>query len=87
MFRRDFARSNGLAAAALALTFASALMVGGSAASSAFAAEPLRVCADPDNLPFSRAEGAERGLYVELAELVGAKLAFMLFYWCYTRRM
>ena len=85
MFRRDFARSNGLAAAALALTFASALMVGGSAASSAFAAEPLRVCADPDNLPFSRAEGAERGLYVELAELVGAKLEQPVAYtWYYT---
>jgi ABC-type amino acid transport substrate-binding protein/mono/diheme cytochrome c family protein len=34
----------------------------------------LRVCADPDNLPFSRAEGPERGLYVELAELVASRL-------------
>ncbi len=41
---------------------------------SANAAEPLRVCADPDNLPFSKSEGAERGLYVELAELVAKKL-------------
>lgn len=34
----------------------------------------LRVCADPDNLPFSKSEGAERGMYVELAELVGKQL-------------
>ena len=37
------------------------------------AADPLKVCADPDNLPFSRSEGPERGLYVELAELVAKK--------------
>lgn len=40
----------------------------------AFSAEPLRVCADPDNLPFSKSEGPERGLYVDLAELVAKKL-------------
>ena len=40
----------------------------------ALAAEPLRVCADPDNLPFSKAEGAEHGLYIDLAELVAQKL-------------
>lgn len=35
----------------------------------------LRVCADPDNLPFSsNAEGKDRGMYVEVAELVGRKL-------------
>ena len=34
----------------------------------------LRVCADPDNLPFSKSEGAERGMYVDLAELVGKQL-------------
>ncbi len=39
-----------------------------------YAAEPLRVCADPDNLPFSKSEGPERGLYVELAELVAQKI-------------
>ena len=39
-----------------------------------FAAEPLRVCADPDNLPFSKSEGPERGLYVDLAELVAKRL-------------
>jgi polar amino acid transport system substrate-binding protein len=37
-------------------------------------ADTLRVCADPDNLPFSRAEGSDRGLYVELAELVAGRL-------------
>ena len=41
---------------------------------SLFAAEPLRVCADPDNLPFSKSEGPERGLYVDLAELVAKRL-------------
>ncbi len=43
-------------------------------ASPALAADPLRVCADPDNLPFSKSEGPERGIYVELAELVAQKL-------------
>lgn len=43
-------------------------------ASHAIAAEPLRVCADPDNLPFSKSEGAERGIYVDLAELVAQRL-------------
>lgn len=43
-------------------------------ASSASGAEPLRVCADPDNLPFSKFEGPERGLYVDLAELVAKRL-------------
>ena len=43
-------------------------------ASSALGGEPLRVCADPDNLPFSKSEGPERGLYVDLAELVAKQL-------------
>ena len=43
-------------------------------ASSAFAAEPLRVCSDPDNLPFSKSEGPEKGLYIDLAEMVGKQL-------------
>ncbi len=37
-------------------------------------AEPLRVCSDPDNLPFSKSDGPSRGLYIELAELVGKRL-------------
>jgi ABC-type amino acid transport substrate-binding protein/mono/diheme cytochrome c family protein len=36
--------------------------------------QPLRVCADPDNLPFSKAEGNEHGLYIDLAERVASKL-------------
>jgi len=38
------------------------------------AGDVLRICADPDNLPFSAAAGPERGLYVDLAELVAARL-------------
>jgi ABC-type amino acid transport substrate-binding protein len=34
----------------------------------------LRVCADPDNLPFSSEGPGDRGLYVELAELVASRL-------------
>jgi polar amino acid transport system substrate-binding protein len=37
-------------------------------------ADPLRICADPDNLPFSKSEGPEKGLYVDLARLVSQKL-------------
>lgn len=37
-------------------------------------AEPLRVCSDPDNLPFSKSDGPSKGLYIELAELVGKRL-------------
>lgn len=38
------------------------------------AVEPLRVCADPDNLPFTKSDGPERGMYIELAEMVGKKI-------------
>jgi polar amino acid transport system substrate-binding protein len=54
----------GMIAGWCALTLAGAAMAG----------EPLRVCADPDNLPFSASEGAEHGIYVELAELVAQKI-------------
>ncbi len=54
-----------LSGAALALTFL--------AVPSAFA-DTLRVCSDPDNLPFSKSEGPEKGLYIELAEKVGQRL-------------
>jgi len=40
----------------------------------AAAEPPLRVCADPDNLPFSKAEGPEHGLYIDLAERVAQRL-------------
>jgi ABC-type amino acid transport substrate-binding protein/mono/diheme cytochrome c family protein len=54
------------------------------------AAQPLKVCADPDNLPFSKAEGPERGLYVELAERVAQRLGrpieYVWYYSNYQRR-
>jgi len=56
---------------ALARLLTAATLV--SAAASAWAA-PLRICADPDNLPFSKSEGAQRGLYVDAAELIGKEL-------------
>lgn len=37
-------------------------------------ADPLRVCADPDNLPFTSADAKEKGLYLELAELLAARM-------------
>jgi len=40
----------------------------------ATAAEPLRVCSDPDNLPFSKSEGPDKGLYIDLAEMVAKRL-------------
>jgi polar amino acid transport system substrate-binding protein len=56
------------------------------AAPAATAAETvLRICADPDNLPFSAEQGQARGVYVELAELLGQKLALPVQYtWWYT---
>jgi ABC-type amino acid transport substrate-binding protein len=69
-----------LKAWALAAAFAA-----GALAAPAALAEPLRVCADPDNLPFTKAEGPERGLYIELAELIGQKLDQPVEYtWYYT---
>jgi polar amino acid transport system substrate-binding protein len=53
---------------------AAALMAGALYGAPAAFAEPLRVCADPDNLPFSKSDGPKRGLYLEIAELVGKKL-------------
>jgi polar amino acid transport system substrate-binding protein len=45
----------------------------------------LRLCADPDNLPFSSAGAGPRGLYVDLGELVAAKLGVVTEYaWWYT---
>ena len=68
-----------------AWAFAAALAAGALVAPAALAV-PLRVCADPDNLPFSKAEGPERGLYVDLAELVGKQLDRPVEYvWWYTQ--
>jgi polar amino acid transport system substrate-binding protein len=52
-----------------------AAMLAGSLGSPGEAAEALRVCADPDNLPFSSSDPSEPGLYVELAELIAARMA------------
>lgn len=45
-------------------------------AAPALAEEPgwLRVCADPDNLPFTSADPARRGLYIEYAEALAQEL-------------
>ena len=68
-----------------ALAFAAALAAGALVAPVAIA-DPLRVCADPDNLPFSKSEGPERGMYIELAELVGKQLNQPVEYtWYYTQ--
>ena len=68
-----------------ALAFAAALAAGALVAPAA-GADPLRVCADPDNLPFSKSEGPERGMYIELAELVGKQLDQPVEYtWYYTQ--
>src|SRR5258708_3768368 len=37
-------------------------------------AGPLRLCADPDNLPYSSATGLERGFYLDVGALVTARL-------------
>ncbi|MSQ65319.1 MAG: transporter substrate-binding domain-containing protein [Limnohabitans sp.] len=42
--------------------------------SSSMAVDTLKVCSDPDNLPFSKSEGVDKGLYIELAEMVGQRL-------------
>ncbi len=42
--------------------------------SSSMAADALRVCSDPDNLPFSKSEGVDKGLYIELADMVGQRM-------------
>ena len=91
MLRRATTFPSWVAAAALAL-FAALPDAGAQAADAAASAPPasasptaLRVCADPDNLPFTAQEGAVKGLYVELAELVGAKLGLPVAYtWWYT---
>lgn len=56
-----------LAAASLA-----GLLTSGAAV---FAAElPLKVCADPDNLPFSSSTGTPKGFYIDLADRIAAAL-------------
>jgi len=67
MFKLGFNSTRGFLSSA-------AFFLAASSASLATAEEPLRVCSDPDNLPFSKSEGADRGLYIELAEMVGKRL-------------
>ena len=43
-------------------------------------ADPLKVCSDPDNMPFSKSEGSDKGLYIELAEMVGVRLGTSIEY-------
>jgi len=53
------------------------LVVAALAASVSVAGPPagtLRLCADPDNLPFSSATGPQRGFYVDVGALVAARL-------------
>lgn len=57
-----------------------ALAIAATCSSAMVMAEPLRVCSDPDNLPFSKSEGPSRGLYIELAELVGKRLGMPVEY-------
>jgi len=59
---------------ALKVSLSSAALAVAVLASSAAVAEPLRVCSDPDNLPFSKSDGPDKGLYIELAEKVGQRL-------------
>jgi len=49
-----------------------ALVVGSGAARAA--EPPLKVCADPDNLPFSSSAGSPRGFYVDLADRLAQAL-------------
>lgn len=70
--------NNAISAVAISSAFSLIAAVGGGEAVAgvklAAADHPvLRVCADPDNLPFS-SSGAEKGVYVELAELIGRRL-------------
>lgn len=51
-----------------------ALIFAGILTMSVASADTLKVCSDPDNLPFSKSEGSEKGLYIELAEMVGKRL-------------
>jgi len=54
------------------------LLVAAALAASVSVAGPpagtLRLCADPDNLPFSSATGPERGFYLDVGALLAARL-------------
>lgn len=55
-------------------TLALYLLIAAEQAASASAAPPLRICVDPDNLPFASDGAATRRLYLELAEHIAAQV-------------
>lgn len=57
----------------LSVVCAAAIVIGLAGTSTA-RADVLRVCADPDNLPFSKSDGSDRGLYVDIADRVAREL-------------
>ncbi|MCE2870769.1 MAG: transporter substrate-binding domain-containing protein [Oxalobacteraceae bacterium] len=57
-----------------------ALIFAGLLSMSVAFADPLKVCSDPDNMPFSKSEGSDKGLYIELAEMVGERLGTSIEY-------
>jgi quinoprotein dehydrogenase-associated probable ABC transporter substrate-binding protein len=76
---RQHACSSLLTLIGLSLALAYALWPAAAAASSAPAALPLRVCADPQNLPFSnaRGEGFENEIAVLMARALGRPLVYV----------
>jgi hypothetical protein len=64
-----------------------ALIVAGMLSMSLACADPLKVCSDPDNMPFSKSEGSDKGLYIELAEMVGKRLGTSVEYVWWTAAM
>ncbi len=56
------------------VAFKTAAVFAGLFAMSVASADTFKVCSDPDNLPFSKSEGSDKGLYIELAEMVGKRL-------------
>jgi len=58
----------------LALVLATTLWLVELAPAHALGAQPLSVCAEPDNLPFSQRGGPRKGLYLDLADALGKAL-------------
>ncbi|WHZ10254.1 MAG: hypothetical protein OJF60_000693 [Burkholderiaceae bacterium] len=56
------------------LGLVSAAFAAGALLAPAVSAATLRICSDPDNLPFSKSEGPQHGLYIDLADMVAKKL-------------
>ncbi len=60
--------------AAAAMVAAAAMPGGAWAAEGTEAAKPFRLCADPDNLPFSSSNASKPGIYVELGQEIARSL-------------